>query len=247
MRCETPWKLGWLKIEEEKKKENDYEDTVWDAFGMRHPGGTKSTARLAKLARFYAGKRTDCTSFGEGYSCKVKKMEILNICCGDGSGTECFLHEGVSICGIDQSEYLLKKAEEKYPQIEWIHADARRIPFPDGQFSAVLSECSLSLMKQNRKELLREIVRVLKQEGLLLVSDIIEEGGEAKTNWNRELEGAGLKLLCWEEHPEWIMDFVARWLWEFGKLPPAYCFGKTEKKGRMPGYFLAVYIFIRKN
>ena len=84
--------------------------------------------------------------------------------------------------------------------------------------------------QEKKKFILEEIKRVLKKDGLLLVADL---------EWEEGIEIASFSLLYEEQHPEWVKEFAARWLWENGTLPTC-CQGKRKDKG-LPGYFLAVY------
>lgn len=196
---------------------NGYEAACWERAGYRHPGGDEGIKRLAELERRY---RT-CE---EGY--------FLNLCCGDGTGMEFFQTYGSRRYGLDCSEKLLAQAEKVFPECCFVCSDAENgLPFPEEWAAAVLCECSLSLFGGRSVDILKEIHRILKTGGLLLLADM---------TWRDTEAPEGFLCLEREEHPEWIREFAAAWLWENGELP--VCGGGLEENtGGLPGYFLGVY------
>lgn len=195
---------------------NQYEAEEWDKMGYLHPGQEQAARRLAELELQYRTVKEGC---------------FLNVCCGSGQGMEWFRSYENRRYGVDKSFDLLEKALERQPELHWIQADVTgHLPFENEWASAVLCECCLSMFEEKKKFILEEIKRVLKKDGLLLVADL---------EWEERIEIASFSLLYEEQHPEWVKEFAARWLWENGTLPTC-CQGKRKDKG-LPGYFLAVY------
>lgn len=195
------------KEENQGNIQNVYETMV----GCRHPGGDLGIKRLAALETMYRRP-------GEG--------DFINLCCGDGRGMEWFADYPGEKYGLDCSGLLLGQAAEQFPHWHFLRGDIREpLPFEDGRMKAVLCECSLSMFPRERGRIQKEIRRILKPGGLFLAADV-DQG------W---VEPEGFCCLVREEHPHWMKEFVARWLWEQGSLP---CFGKDRE---LPGYFLGVY------
>jgi len=110
-------------------------------------------------------------------------MEILDVGCGTGNLSLELARLGVRVTGIDISEPMLAKAREKARReglaVKFYRADARKLPFNDGIFDAVVSVTALEFVPDLR-EALEEAYRVLKPGGRLVVGVI---GGNSA--WSR--------------------------------------------------------------
>ncbi len=104
----------------------------------------------------------------------VDGMRILDIGCGSGRDLQHLLERGCDVYGIDPSEEMLHCAKGNYPRL---HARLQKGGLPDlgapfpGEFDGVL--CSAVLMHIPREELFDSVFaikRVLKENGVLLVS-----------------------------------------------------------------------------
>lgn len=99
---------------------------------------------------------------------------VLDVGCGTGVVTrlaaEAVGSEG-RVAGLDSNPGMLAVAGSTSADhdIEWRHADAGSIPYRDGTFDVVLCQLSLQLM-QDRPQALREMQRVLRPGGRLLLS-----------------------------------------------------------------------------
>jgi len=105
---------------------------------------------------------------------KEQKGKVLDIGCG--SGRNFIKLDKQKLYGIDFSEKMLKLAEKKVKEIgikiELKKADSTQIPYKDNYFDAVLCYSLLHCIdsKKDRKKTLKEIYRVLKPNGLTLIS-----------------------------------------------------------------------------
>lgn len=110
-------------------------------------------------------------------------MEILDVGCGTGNLSLELARLGVRVTGIDVSEPMLAKARYKAEReglpVKFYRADARKLPFNDGTFDAVVSLTALEFVPDLR-EALEEAYRVLKPGGRLVVGVI---GGNSA--WSR--------------------------------------------------------------
>ena len=104
---------------------------------------------------------------------------VLDVGCGTGSlaiaAKRAVGPTGIA-CGIDASPEMLARAENKAGKagvaVVFKQAAAQALPFPDRQFDAALSTVMLHhLPRSGREQCLREIGRVLKSPGRLLVVD----------------------------------------------------------------------------
>jgi ubiquinone/menaquinone biosynthesis C-methylase UbiE len=115
--------------------------------------------------------------------------DVLEVACGTGLVTRGLrerLDPGLRLVATDLSKPMLEYARTKLAHlagIDWREADALRLPFADGEFGAAV--CGLGIMfVADRLAALKEMRRVLKADGLLLLSvwDRIEENPHALAN-----------------------------------------------------------------
>jgi SAM-dependent methyltransferase len=122
-----------------------------------HPGGLGMSLELASLCEL--GSDT----------------HVLDVACGTGA-TACELTErmGAHVCGLDQSALLLDRARAnahaRRLAVEWVEGDALALPFADGVFDAVLSECTLCLL--DKVKALQEMTRVVRPGGFVGMHDL---------------------------------------------------------------------------
>ncbi|GFN22064.1 MAG: class I SAM-dependent methyltransferase [Thermoanaerobacteraceae bacterium] len=130
-------------------------------------------------------------------------MEILDIGCGTGNFSLELARRGARVTGIDVSEPMLQRAREKAARegvsIRFLRSDARRLPFPDESFDAVVSVTALEFVPDLRAAL-QEAYRVLRAGGRLVVGVI---GG--RSAWSRYYEAKAARepdsLFRWARFP----------------------------------------------
>lgn len=120
-----------------------------------HPGGLSATSRLAEACGLREGDR------------------VLDLGCAKGT-TAIYLarKRGCNVTGIDLSEELVAKAVSLARRARVTHrthfqvGDAHSLPFPDGEFDAVVSQAVLVLVR-DKSRVIREALRVTKPGGHL--------------------------------------------------------------------------------
>ncbi len=103
----------------------------------------------------------------------IKEGErVLDIGCGNGRNFELFKIKNADYIGIDNSSNLVKEAKKKYPEANFILADALNLPFPDNSFDKVYSIAALHNIpsKELREKFLSEAKRVLKNKGIIVLA-----------------------------------------------------------------------------
>lgn len=118
------------------------------------PGGTELTAKNFKKTGLPQGAK------------------VLDIGCGCGKTVK-FLRDnmGYEACGIDKSKAMIMNGLLLDNSLDIQVAEADNLPFADNTFNAVTAECVFCLLSDKPKAL-AEIKRVLKKDGLFIVSDL---------------------------------------------------------------------------
>lgn len=196
-------------------------DALGDTFRL---GGLSLTARLAELA----GLNSD--SF------------ILDIACGKGT-TPCFLSQKYDcrVVGMDLSKKLVSIAQKKsendalLSHVDLLVGDGEKLPFNDSTFDVVMSECSISLLPDKRAAA-KEIERVMKPKGKLVISDVIlrskissrlnnqiafascVSGAESLNGYIKLFENVGFGDTFVEDHSEEMKRMAYQILVRFGSF-----------------------------
>jgi ubiquinone/menaquinone biosynthesis C-methylase UbiE len=116
---------------------------------------------------------------------------VLDIGCGTGTlAIRATGHVGPtgSVSGIDASPEMIARAQAKARKagvtVDFKRAVVEALPFADAQFDAVLSTLMLHhLPPALRQQCAREIRRVLKPGGRVVIVDFGARGAETKTFW----------------------------------------------------------------
>ena len=98
--------------------------------------------------------------------------KVLDLGCGNGRFFEVLKDKRVDYIGVDFSERLIEIAKKRYPQVKFQVADALNLPFPNNFFDKVytISVFHHIPSEEFRLQFLKEVKRVLKKEGLLILT-----------------------------------------------------------------------------
>jgi trans-aconitate methyltransferase len=88
---------------------------------------------------------------------------ILDLGCGTGHLSSQIAESGASVAGIDSSADMIREARDKYPQVRFEVADARKIPLTEA-FDAVFSNAALHWIREPQA-VIAEVARLLKPGG----------------------------------------------------------------------------------
>ena len=130
-------------------------------------------------------KTNDLLSFGQSHywRYRLKKavkpaagQRILDIAAGTGTSSMALLVPGVKIVAADFSKGMLEEGKRRYPELEFVFADAMKLPFADNEFDVVTMSFGLRNVS-DRAVALKEFHRVLKPSGRLVICEFSHVGG----------------------------------------------------------------------
>lgn len=98
---------------------------------------------------------------------------ILDAACGEGYGSNILVGEAQKVYGIDISKEAIQHAKNKYNsnKIEFINSSIENLPFDDDTFDVVVSFETIEHVNHDiQVKFLKEVSRVLKKDGIFLIS-----------------------------------------------------------------------------
>jgi len=137
---------------------------------------------------------------------------------GTGFITEALVRKGVHVIAVDQSEAMLAEMKEKFrevPNVEYRVGEAEHLPIQDAGLDNAFANMYLHHVERPSIAI-KEMVRLLKPEGRLIVTDLEEHSYE---------------FLRDEHHDRWLgfrLDEVRQWFREAG-LKDVIIGGITEQ------------------
>lgn len=143
---------------------------------------------------------------------------IIDLGCGSGNDTLYLVEKGKKVVPCDYSSSAIFNIKKNFPEIEQVKCfDMRKgLPFEDNFTDIIISDLSLHYFsKQQTVEIIAEIKRVLKPNGLLLfrVNSVKDsnygsgEGIERESHFYETEEGRYKRFFNAEEIEEFFMDW----------------------------------------
>lgn len=142
------------------------------------------SAMFDEVAHAY-DKTNDLLSFGQSHYWRYRLkravkpaagQKILDIAAGTGTSSMALLVPGVKIVAADFSKGMLEEGKKRYPELEFVFADAMKLPFGDNEFDVVTMSFGLRNVS-DRTVALKEFFRVLKPSGRLVICEFSHVGG----------------------------------------------------------------------
>ncbi len=106
---------------------------------------------------------------------QIKNPRILDIGCGTGISTRQLIRSGAKILGADKDVAMIEEAKKISGDIEYLVADADKLPFGDESFDGATSFGAFHWFADDSSA--REIKRVLKPDGIYFIVNKRELGG----------------------------------------------------------------------
>jgi len=146
------------------------------------PDLAKQPAQVAAMFDTVAesyDRTNDLLSFGQDRLWRKKVLKavnpqpgqtILDLAAGTGSSSVVFAKEGVKVIASDFSEGMLAVGRKRHPELEFVYADATKLPFKDASVDAVTISFGLRNVNEP-KTALKEMLRVLKPGGTVVICE----------------------------------------------------------------------------
>lgn len=101
----------------------------------------------------------------------LKEEVVLDIACGEGYGSELLSKHSKYVYGVDVSRDVIINAQSKYrkPNLEFLVGNTSSIPLPDASVDVIVSFETIE-HHDKHLEMMKEIKRVLKENGKLVIS-----------------------------------------------------------------------------
>jgi len=132
-----------------------------DFTGERFIPEIKGTIELEHLNRYYfVVNQID-----------LKFKTVLDIASGEGYGSEILSRYAQTVIGVDLSSEAIYYSKKKYrnENLEFIQGDATKIPLEDNSVDVIVSFETIE-HHDKHTEMINEIIRVLKPQGILIIS-----------------------------------------------------------------------------
>ena len=117
----------------------------------------------------------------------VDGLDVLDCACGEGYGTHLLASRARSVVGADVAVESVAHAQRRYarPGLDFVEADALKLPFEDRRFDAVVSFETLEHLAEH-DELMTEFRRLLKPGGFLVLSSPDRKTYSDETGFDNE-------------------------------------------------------------
>lgn len=128
---------------------------------------------------------------------KIKKdSKVLEVGCGDGRSLKDIIDITQNLVGIDidkNAAIIAKKNFEKYPEVNIIEGDGRKLPFENATFDFVICMTSFVNFDNNKYIILEEMGRVLKNKGEIIMSVFNEDAFDERMKIYKKLKAPIIK------------------------------------------------------
>ena len=125
--------------------------------------------------------------------CRPQATDMaLDVACGPGTLVLLLASRVKFVRGIDVTLPMLQRArafqaEHQVQNACFEQGDAEQLPYPDGTFDLLTCQCSFHHLSKPEKAL-REMLRVLKAEGRIMITDPLGPESDAKYELHNQIE-----------------------------------------------------------
>lgn len=200
--------------------------------------------------------------------CNITEGEkVLDLGCGRGA-TVNYLYEkhNIRAVGIDPSEKLIEEAKKQFGYADFFLGRGENLPFEKESFHSVFAECTLSLMDSDRT--LKQVNRVLKDDGWFIITDVCARNPEAIFELNQyainscmrglhnlpqlkeKLQKADFEIVFEEDCSQLLKELLVKIAFSYGSMSAFWnvtmqncadgCSFHEALKKCKPGYFILI-------
>ena len=157
----------------------------FDSWARTYDNSIKNEIGILKFYRKY-DELLD-TVFSQSLEGKGYNSKILEIGVGTGNLARRYLEKDYNIIGIDQSREMLNVAKEKYPNLKLRLGDFLNIPYENNEFHVIVSTYAFHHLNEEEKRIsIKEMLRVLKYNGRIVIGDLMFESKITKENMMKD-------------------------------------------------------------
>lgn len=148
----------------------------------------------------------------------LKNEIVLDAACGSGYGSNILSESLSSVYGVDISEEAINYAKQKYgykDNLQFLQSSVEKLPFNDNFFDKAVSFETIEHVDEKiQKKFLKEIVRVLKDDGIFIISTPDRLNYSEKNNYNNEFH---VKEFYAEEFFNFLRSFFSNVVFYYQK------------------------------
>ncbi|EJO5347378.1 methyltransferase domain-containing protein [Clostridium botulinum] len=147
---------------------------------------------------------------------EFKNPMILEIGVGTGNLASKFLNNNCNIIGIDQSREMLLVAKQKYPKLKVRLGEFLKIPYENKFFDIIISTYAFHHLNEMEKVIaIQEMIRVLKDDGMIIIGDLMFKSIDDEKNILNELSKKQVEEIKDEYYSH--IDFLENELKKYNK------------------------------
>ncbi len=149
---------------------------------------------------------------GLGMFKPASNMSVLDVGCGTGAHLALYQRSHSHLFGIDSSPAMLEVAHQRLRESATLTlGDGAAMPYADGKFDLVMSMLTLHGMpSETRAAVVREMKRVLKDDGRLLLIDFHPGPYRPLQGWISRAIVVVVEFLAGREHFGSHLDFMRK-------------------------------------
>ncbi len=191
--------------------------------GERYVPGVIGDIELEHLHRYYLAREL---ALGK---------DVLDIACGEGYGSALLAEVARSVVGVDASEEVIRYADERYQRsnVQFKHGACGHIPLPDASIDLIVSFETIEHHDEHH-EMMREFVRVLRPDGLVLISSPDKAEYSDKPQFVNSFH---VKELYFEEFQELLLNYFGHAQFYGQRVRYGSCIGPLHNASTPPANF----------
>lgn len=132
-----------------------------------------------------------------------RNSTVLDAACGAGRYMPEFVGKGYTVVGVDQSEGMLGRAEEKFPEVKLEKVGLQEISFQEMFDGAICMDAMENICPEDWPVVVRNFQRALKPNSYLYFTVEVADDAEIKSAFE-QAQQVGLPVV----YGEWVNDEV---------------------------------------